>query len=137
MKSFYPNLQPSPFYDDGRECLVEVKGSVLSLLGSGLLASKVAALCFEAKLVYFACFCFAVSLVVFSGFWFAGDCQCFSFQCVWLVVVVVFVILSLMCILRLRGVVVSALASHARGARFDSRPGVVTLGKFLYTHCLC
>ena len=51
MKSFYLNLQPSPFYDDGRECLVVVKGSVLSLLGSGLLASKVAALCFEAKLV--------------------------------------------------------------------------------------
>ena len=28
-------------------------------------------------------------------------------------------------------VVVSALASHVRGA------GVVTLGKFLYTNCLC
>ena len=31
----------------------------------------------------------------------------------------------------------SMLASHARGPGFNPRAGVVTLGKFLYTNCLC
>ena len=40
-------------------------------------------------------------------------------------------------IIKPRGVVVRALSSQMRDAGFDSRTGVVTLGKILYTNCLC